>query len=115
MPKFSVETMNDYQGPSGSGKNERGDEEKEDRQPEEPMEQNPDQVGSDDDKTAVGGASSLCFNFWDEDEEGREALAGTTEPAEDETSTLEPPSAFMNTAQKLPESSSPGKVLSTEL
>ena len=31
-----------------------------------------------------------------------------TEPAEDEISTLEPPSAFMDANRKLPESSSPG-------
>ena len=37
VPKLPFETMNDSQGLSGSGKNERDDEEKEDRQPEEPM------------------------------------------------------------------------------
>ena len=91
---------------------ERDDEEKENFRPEEPMEQDPDQAGSDDEKTSVGAPSRLDFNFLD-DEEGTETLAGTTEPAEDETSTPEPPSAFMNSAPNLPESSSPGKTETT--
>ena len=74
------------------------------------MEQDPDQARRDDDKASVGGASSLDLNFLDDDEEGADALAGTTEPAKDETSTLEPPSVFMNAAHNLPESSSPGKM-----
>ena len=74
------------------------------------MEQEPDQARRDDDKASVGGASSLELNFLDDDEEGADTLAGTIEPAEDETSTLEPPSAFMNAAHNLPESSSPGKM-----
>ena len=46
VPKLPIETMNDEQGSSGSGKSkERDDEEQEDRQPEEPMEQEPDQAG----------------------------------------------------------------------
>ena len=45
--------------------------------------------------------------------ERTDTLAGTTEPAEDETSTLEPPSAFMNAAHNLQESSSPGKIGTT--
>ena len=45
VPKFPDETMNDEQGPSGSGKNEkRDDKEEEERQPEEAMEQEPDQA-----------------------------------------------------------------------
>ena len=36
-------------------------------------------------------------------------VTGTTEPVEDETSTPEPPSAFMNTAHNLTESNFPGK------
>ena len=87
VPKFPVETMNDEQGQSGSGRNEgRVDEEKEDRQPEKAMEEDPDQAGRDDDKASVGGASSLDFNFLDDDEVGTETLTGTTEPAEDGTS-----------------------------
>ena len=49
----------------------------------------------------------------DDDEVGTETLAGTTEPAEDETSTLEPLSAFMNLSHNLPESSSPRKTKAT--
>ena len=50
------------------------------------MEKDPDQVKKVDDKTSLGGASSLYFNFLAEDE--TETVAGKTEPAEDETSTL---------------------------
>ena len=57
----------------------------------------------------MGGASSLDFNFSDDDKVGAETLAGTTEPAEDEISTLESPSAFLDITHDLPESSSPGK------
>ena len=105
--------------PQGQGRLKRDDEEQEDCQPEEPMDHKPDQAGKDNDKASVGGASSLLeFDFLDEDEEGTETLAGLlnqrkTEPAEDETSTLEPPSAFMNAAHNLSESSSPGKIETT--
>ena len=68
-----------------------------------------DQVGRDDDRASVGGASSLDFNFLVDHEEGTETLAGATEPEEDETSTLEPPSAFMDITHNLPAISSPGK------
>ena len=81
MLKLPVETSNDEQGPSGSGKNEKRDnEEKEDRQLEEPMEQDPNHAGRDDDRGSVGGASSLDFNFLNYDEVGTETVAGTTEP-----------------------------------
>ena len=60
VPKLPVETMSDEQGLSGSGKNER--------QLKEPMEQDHDPAGNDDDKASVGGASSLDFKFWDKDE-----------------------------------------------
>ena len=114
MPKLSVETMNDEQGPSGSGKNEeRDDVEKKGRQPKEPMEQDPDRAGRDGSKTSTGDSSSLVFKVLDEDEEGRETLAGTTEPAEHEISMLEPPSAFMNAAQYFAESCSAGKIETT--
>ena len=56
------------------------------------MEQDPEQVGKDDDKASVDGASSLDFNFLDEAE--TESVAGTTGSAEDETSTLELPSTL---------------------
>ena len=38
-----------------------------------------------------------------------------TESAEDETTTLEPPSAFMNLSHNLPDSSSPGKTKATAM
>ena len=92
IPKPPVKTMSDQQGPSGSKKSkERDDEAQEDRQSEEIMEQDADETENDEDKTSVGGASSLDFNFLDDDEKGTETLSGTTESADDETSTLEPP------------------------
>ena len=74
------------------------------------MEQDPDPAGRDDGSASVGGASSLNFNLLDDDEVGTETLAGTTEPAEDEISTLEPPSAFMDITYRMPESSSHGEL-----
>ena len=89
-----MKTISDEQEPSGSGKNEEpGDEEKENRQPEEPMEQDHDHAGKNDDKALL-----------DEDGPGAEKLVGTTEPAEVETFTLEPPAAFMNAAHDFPAS-----------
>ena len=64
------------------------------------MQQNPDQAGKDDDKASTGWMPSLDFNFLEDFEVETGTLAGTTEPAEDETSTLEPPSAFMDANQK---------------
>ena len=72
------------------------------------MEQDSDQMGKDDEQTSIEDTSSLNFNFLDEDR--TETVAGTNEPAEGETFTVETPSAFMNTAHILPESSSPGKI-----
>ena len=97
VPKFPVETMSEEQGPPGSGRGkERDDEEQEGCQPEKLIEHDHDQAGKDDNKVSVGGCRD--FNFLDEDE--TETVAGTTEPAKDETSTLEPPSAFMNAGEK---------------
>ena len=108
--------MSEEQGPLGSRRNrERGEKEGEDCQPEEAMEQDSDQAGKDDDKASTGGLSSLDFNFLDDYEVGAEMLDGTTEPAEDGTSTLEPPSAFMNPSCDLRGSSSPGKFKITEM
>ena len=59
------------------------------------MEQDPEQTGKDDDKASVGGASGLDFNFQDEDE--TETVSGTSQPAQDEISSLKLLSAFMNT------------------
>ena len=107
VPKLPVETTNDEQGPSGSGKKEeRHEKEKKYRQPEETMEQEADKSERDDHKASVGGVSSRDLSFLDDDKEGIETLAGTTEPAEDEYSTLEPPADLMNITHNLPESSS---------
>ena len=60
------------------------------------MQQDPDQVGKEDDKASTGGVSSLDFeNFLSDFENGMAALELTTEPADEGTSTLEPPWAFM--------------------
>ena len=115
VPSFPDEKMNEEQGLSGSGRNrERDDKEGEDRQPEEAMEQDSEQAGKYDDKASTG-VSSLDFNFLDDYEVEAETLGGTTEPAENGTSTLKPPSAFMNLSQNLLESSSPGKFKTTEM
>ena len=104
------------QGPSSSGRNQkRDDKEGDDRRSEGPMHHDPDQAEKTTIKqTSIGRVSSLDFNFSDDLEIGTETLEGTTEPAEDETSTLEPPSAFMNISRNLPESRSPGKLKTIE-
>ena len=51
--------------------------------------------------------SSLDFNFLSDFENCTDSLEGTTEPADEKNSTLEPPSAFMETNRNLLESSSP--------
>ena len=81
---------------------------------EEPMQQDLSQAEKDDDEASTGGMSSLDFNFLDDFEIGVETLEWTTEPAEDESSTVESPSAFMDVSRNLPESSSPGKFKTTE-
>ena len=97
----------DLQGQGGE-KSETTNNKQEGRQPEQPMEYDPDKEGRDDDKASVGGASTLVFNFLDEDE--TKLVAGTTEPAEDGASTLPSPSAFTNAAHNFPEGSSTGKI-----
>ena len=72
------------------------------------MQQDPDQAGKDDDRALTGGMSSLDFNFLEDFEVETGTLEGRIETAEDEISTLEPPSAFMNVSRKMPESSFPG-------
>ena len=75
------------------------------------MEQDADQgCRMSDDKVSTGGVSGLDFNFLDRNETETETWEGTSEPAEDGTSTMEPPPAFMNLSRDLPESSSPGKL-----
>ena len=72
------------------------------------MQQDPDQAEKKDDKVSRGGMSSLDFIFLSNFENGTDTLKVTTEPADEGTSTLEHPSAFMGTNRILPESSSPG-------
>ena len=100
-----IETKNNEQGPSGSGKNEeRDDEEKEDHQPEELMEQDTDQVRRDGDKALLGCAS------WTKMKKEQKRWKGRRTQLKVKLSTLEPPSAIMKAALRLPESSTPGKI-----
>ena len=109
VPKFPDEMRSEEHGPLSSRRNQKRDNKKgEDRRSEERMQQDPDQAGKGDKEASTGGVSSLDINFLDDFEIGTETLEGTTKPAEDETSTLEPPSTFMNISRNLPESSSPG-------
>ena len=71
------------------------------------MQENPDQAEKEDDKASTGGISSLDFNFLSDFENNADALE-TTEPANEGTSTLEPPSVFVEMKRDLPESSSQG-------
>ena len=71
------------------------DEQRRNRRSEEPMHQDPDQAEKKDDKASTGAMSSLDFNSLSNFENGTETLEGTNEPAEEGTSTLEPPSAFI--------------------
>ena len=115
VPKFPDGTGSEEQGPSSSGKNlERDDGQGGSRRSEEPMQQDPDQAEKEDDKASTGGVSSLDFNFLSDFQNGADALEATTEPADEGTSTLEPPSAFMGMKRKLPESGSPSNSKNTE-
>ena len=78
------------------------------------MQQNPDQAEKQDDKASTGGMSSLDFNFLSDFENGTDTLETMTEQADEGTSTLEPPSAFMEKNRNLPESSSPSNSKNTE-
>ena len=98
------------QGPSISGKNpERDDEQGGEggRRSEEPTQQDPDQAEKEDDEASTGGISNLDFNFLSDFENGADALEATTKPADEGTSMLEPPSAFIRTNRNLLESGSP--------
>ena len=97
IPKFPEEARGEKQGPSNSREKSRGDDgQGGSRRSEEPMQQDPDQAEKEEDKGSTGGVSSLDFNFLSDFESGADALE-TTEPANEGTSTLEPPSAFMET------------------
>ena len=78
------------------------------------MQQDPDQAEQEDYKASTGGLSSLDFIFLSDFESGADALEATTEPADEGTCTLEPPSAFMRRNRNLPESGSPSNSKNTE-
>ena len=77
------------------------------RRSEETMQPDPDQSEKEDDKASTGGISSLDLNFRNDFENNADAFE-TTEPANEGTSTLEPPSTFVEMNRDLPESSSTG-------
>ena len=77
------------------------------------MQEYPDQAEKQDDKASTVRISSLDFNFLSDLENNADALE-TTEPANEGTSTLEPPSAFAEMKRNLPESSSPGNSIDNE-
>ena len=114
IPKFPEGVRSEEQGPSNSKEKSEGDDgQGGSRRSEESMQQEPDQAEKEDDKASTGGVSSLDFNFLSDFECGADALE-TTEPADEGTSTLEPPSAFMETNRNLPESRSPSNSKDTE-
>ena len=115
IPKFPEATDNDEQGPTSSKKDmsEGDDGQGGSRQTEEPMQQDADQAGGEDDRVSTGGVSSLDFNIFSDLENNADTLE-TNEPADEGISTLEPPSAFMEMKWNLPESSSPGNSINNE-
>ena len=115
IPKFLEGADTGKQGPSSSKKNtsEGDDGQGRSRQTEEPMQQNANQAGGEDDRASTGGVSSLDFNFLSDFENNADTLEAT-EPTDEGTSTLEPPSAFTEMKWNLPESSSPGNSRNNE-
>ena len=112
IPKFPGRADTEKQGPSSSKKDtsEGDDEQGGSRQTEEPMQQDAHQAGGEDDERAsTGGISSLDFNFLSDLENYADTLEAT-EPADEGTLTLEPPSAFTEMKRNLLESSSPGNL-----
>ena len=108
MPKPPEGARSEQQGPSNPRKkSERDDEQGGSRLLKEPMQQDPDQAEKEDDKASTGGLSRLDFNFHSDFKSGADVFEATAEPADEGTSTLEPPSAFMETNRNLPESGSP--------
>ena len=77
------------------------------------MQQDANQAGGEDDRASTGGVSSLDFNFLSDFEINADTLEAT-EPADEGTSTLEPPSAFTEMQRNLPESSSLGNSKNNE-
>ena len=115
IPKFPEGADTEKQGPSSSKRNtsEGDDGQGRSRQTEEPMQQDVSQAGGEDDRASTGGVSSLDFNFLSDFENNADKLE-VTEPADEGTSTLEPPSAFTEMKQNLPESSSLGNTKNNE-
>ena len=108
IPRFPEGAKNEEQGPSNSKDTSEGDDgQGGSRRSEEPMREDPDQIEKVDDKALTGGVSSLAFNFLSDFENNADTLEAT-EPANEGTSTLEPPSAFVERDRSLPESGSPG-------
>ena len=107
IPKFLERARSEAQGPSNSKEKPEGDDGQGGcRRSEEPMQQEPAQAEKEDNKASTGGVSSLDFNFLGDFESGADALE-TTEAADEGTSTLEPPSTYMETNRSLTESGSP--------
>ena len=115
IPKFPEGADTGMQGPSRSKRNtsEGDDGQGGSRQTEEPMQQDANQAGGEDDRASTGAVSSLDFNFLSDFENNADTLEAT-EPADEGTSTLEPPSAFTEMKRNLPESSSPGNSRNNE-
>ena len=108
IPKFPEGVRTEEQGPPNSKDRSEGDDgQGGSGRSEELMQEDPDQAEKEDDKASTGGISSLDFNFLSDFENNADAF-GTTEPANEGTSTLEPPSVFVEMNRGLPESSSPG-------
>ena len=108
IPKFPEGAKTEKQGPSSSRDTSGGDDgQGGSRQSEEPMQEDADQTEKEYNKASTGGISSLDFNLFSDFENNPDA-SETTEPANEGTSTLEPPSAFAEMKWNLPESSSPG-------
>ena len=108
IPKFPEGAKIEKQGPSNSRDTSEGDDgQGRSHRSGEIMQEDPDQVEKEDDKASTGGVSSLDFNFLSDFENNADTLEAT-EPANEGTSTLEPPSAFAEMKRNLPESSSSG-------
>ena len=108
IPKFPEWAKTEKQGPQSSKDKSEGDDgQGGSRRSEEAMQQYTDQADKEDDKASTGEVSSPDFNFHSDIENNADTLEAT-EPAKESTSTLEPPSTFMELKRNLPESSSPG-------
>ena len=116
IPKIPEGADTEKQGPSRSKKDmSEGDDGQGGKREaeEEPMQQDANQAGGEDDMASTGGISRLDFNFLSDFENNADTLEAA-EPADEGTSTLEPPSAFTEMKRNLPESSSPGNSINNE-